>query len=322
MNFKKKLSVLAVPVLALSTSACKAPPDPGYQGYAEGEFVLVASPFAGQLTALHVRRGTQVQSGAPLFDLEQDAERAGQQEAKERVRQAQAQTQNLTTPRRPPERQAALAAVQDARSALELSTRELQRQEDLFAKGFVSESSLDAFRSRNERNRALLDQAQAQLVLSQQSMGRHEEVSAAKAEVEAARAALSQKDWALEQKSQQAPVSGLVFDTFFVQGEWVPAGRPVVSLLPPGNIKLRFYVPETAVGAIRIGQPVQVACDGCPAPIAANVTYVSVSPEYTPPVIYSREERTKLVFLVEARPEPGHAEQLKPGQPVDVKVKR
>jgi HlyD family secretion protein len=151
-------------------------------------------------------------------------------------------------------------------------------------------------------------------------VGRRQEVSAARASVEAARATLSQREWAMAQKSPVAPVSGLVYDTFFVPGEWVPAGRAVVSLLPPGNIKLRFYVPEPDIGTIRIGARVTVTCDGCGAPVPASVTYVSVRPEYTPPVIYSRQERAKLVFLVEARPERDQAERLKPGQPVDIRV--
>ena len=140
------------------------------------------------------------------------------------------------------------------------------------------------------------------------------------AQLEAARAQLAQTNWRVEQKSQDAPQAGLVYDTFFVQGEWVPAGRPVVSLLPPGNIKLRFFVPETAVGAIKVGQHVTVSCDGCGTPIPATVSYVSPQPEYTPPVIYSREERAKLVFLIEARPDATQATRLKPGQPVDVKL--
>ena len=110
----------------------------------------------------------------------------------------------------------------------------------------------------------------------------------------------------------------LVQDTYYSEGEWVAAGNPVVSLLPPGNIKLRFFVPETEVGALKIGQAVRATCDGCAAPIAATITYISRQAEFTPPVIYSREQRAKLVFLIEARPEAADAVKLKPGQPLDV----
>ena len=118
--------------------------------------------------------------------------------------------------------------------------------------------------------------------------------------MKAAQAALAQANWKLEQKSVAAPVTGLVQDTFFVLGEWVPAGRPVVSLLPPGNVKARFYVPEPALSSVRIGAPLEIRCDGCQ-PIEARVSYVSSQAEYTPPVLYSKESRSKLLFLVEAR---------------------
>ncbi|MNN69017.1 putative efflux pump membrane fusion protein [compost metagenome] len=111
---------------------------------------------------------------------------------------------------------------------------------------------------------------------------------------------------------------GLVYDTPYRLGEWVPAGSPVVRMLPPGNVKVRFYVPEAVVGALRNGQAVQVRCDGCAAPVAASITYVANEAEYTPPVIYSNETRNKLVFLVEARPSAADAIKLRPGQPVEV----
>jgi HlyD family secretion protein len=139
--------------------------------------------------------------------------------------------------------------------------------------------------------------------------------------VAAARAALDQADWRLEQKAQRAPQDGLVQETLFVQGEWVPAGAPVVNLLPPGNIKVRFFLPETQLGAVRIGQPVQMTCDGCGAAVSGAVTYIAPQAEFTPPVIYSRERREKLVFLVEARPAPADATRLHPGQPVEVALK-
>ena len=124
----------------------------------------------------------------------------------------------------------------------------------------------------------------------------------------------------LTQKSLRAPQDGYVTDTLYVQGEWVPAGSPVVTLLPPANTKVRFFVPERILGSIRLGQQVSVLCDGCGEPVPAPVTYVAPQAEYTPPVIYSRENRAKLVFMVEARPAPAHAAKLHPGQPVEVRL--
>jgi len=105
-----------------------------------------------------------------------------------------------------------------------------------------------------------------------------------------------------------------------VEGEWVPAGRPVVSILPPGNVKARFYVPETVLGSLQVGRKIEIRCDGCPAPLEAQISYLSSQAEYTPPVLYTREQRQKLLFLVEARIAQGAAP-LHPGQPVDVRLK-
>jgi len=118
-----------------------------------------------------------------------------------------------------------------------------------------------------------------------------------------------------------APEDALVENTFFNVGEWVPAGTPVVSLLPPGNLKARFYIPEPLLSSFQIGRPVEISCDGCPAPIPARVSFVSSQAEYTPPVLYSKESRSKLVFLVEARLDPAASGTLRPGQPVDVRLK-
>jgi HlyD family secretion protein len=308
----------ALVLLALLAGCGEAPP-PAWQGYVEGEFVLLASPYAGQLQKLHVRRGAAVEAGKPVFALESQSEQAARLEAEQRVKSAQARLQNLEEAARTPQIQASRAELAQARAALELSSTQLAQQQKLFREGFNSRARLDEARSAHARDLARVRAAEAQLDNVRQPVGREAERKAAESEVAAARAALAQAAWKLEQKSVAAPAAGRVQDTYFVEGEWVPAGRPVVSLLPPGNVKVRFYVPEALVGGLRIDQPVQVRCDGCPSPVAAKVVFVSTQAEYTPPVLYSKESRTKLVFLVEARPEAGAG--LHPGQPVDVILK-
>ena len=147
---------------------------------------------------------------------------------------------------------------------------------------------------------------------------RSDQVIAAGAEVRAREAALAKADWELSQKRQKAPKAGLVFDTLYREGEWVAAGRPVVALLPPHNIKVRTFVPETLIGRIHPGHPVRVSVDGVREPFVGTVSYISPKAEYTPPVIYSQESRTKLVFMVETVFAPDIAASLHPGQPVDV----
>jgi HlyD family secretion protein len=177
--------------------------------------------------------------------------------------------------------------------------------------------------------RAARDQAKAQLVLSEAEYARQERLlrtgPAAQQDFDRARSTrdqdrnrLTQAEWNLEQKKQTAPQTGLVYDTLFRQGEWVAAGKPVVVLLPPPNIKVRAFVPETRVGSIHYGDTVQVTVDGVSAPFVGKVSYISPRAEYTPPVIYSKESRDKLVFMIESVFDPAVSANLHPGQPVDV----
>lgn len=306
-------------LVCLSLAACSKPAnDTAWQGYMEGEFVLLASPYAGQLQKLMVKRGERVEAGKPVFALEQENERAARLEAEERVKTAAARLENLQGAHRAPELEAAKATAAQARASRELSASQLAQTEKLFRGGFVAQARLDEARSAHARDVARVAEADAQLRNLQLPVGRAAEREGAETEIGVARAALAQADWRLAQKSVVAPAAGIVQDTFFVEGEWVPAGRPVASILPPGNVKARFYVPETVLGALKIGQAVQISCDGCAAPVSGKLTYVSTQAEYAPPLLYSRESRAKLVFLAEARPDAGTS--LRPGQPVDVKL--
>jgi HlyD family secretion protein len=148
---------------------------------------------------------------------------------------------------------------------------------------------------------------------------RADERAAADAQVEAARQVLKQSVWRQQQKEQAAPADAQVADTFFRPGEFIAAGQPVVALLPPGGLKARFYVPESRLPDVALGQDVLLECDGCGAPIAARVTHIATRPEYTPPVIYSNSQRSKLVFMAEAQPAPQDATRLRPGQPLGVR---
>jgi HlyD family secretion protein len=302
----------------LLVAACGEPAGDAWQGYIEGEYVLLASPYAGQLEKLYVRRGDSIEAGKPVFALEQEAERAARLEAEERLKSAQARLENLQVPRRPPEIAALREQGNQARAALALSRSQLAREEELFKQGFSSKARLDDARASFARDSARVKEAEAQLRNSLMPLGREGERGQAQAEVKAAQAQLAQAAWRLEQKSVAAPVSALVQDTFFLPGEWVPAGRPVASLLPPGNVKARFYVPEAALGGMNIGRSIEIRCDACAGPIAAKVSYVSTQAEYTPPVLYSKDSRTKLRFLVEARLDDPQRAKLKPGQPIDV----
>src|SRR5437762_10158798 len=241
-------------LLLLLVGSCSDPPKSRFQGYVEGEFVYVASPLAGTLESLRVRRGDQVKAGDPLFALDETPEKA----AREQIE-----------------------------AALVLSEAEYARQDKLFRTGVAATQDLDRARSTRDQDKRRLDQT----------------------------------NWSFDQKKQAAPQSGLVYDTLFRQGEWVAAGQPVVVLLPPQNIKVRAFIPETRVGSIHYGKTTQVKVDGVKEPFVGKVSYISPKAEYTPPVIYSRETRAKLVFRVELIFDTKAAADLHPGQPVDVEFK-
>jgi len=185
-----------------------------------------------------------------------------------------------------------------------------------------------------------LAQAKANLVLSEVTYARRQQLrdghlevvsaeeldqaralrDADRSQVDAQMAALDKARWSFDQKQQFAPTDALVHDTLYRQGEWVAAGKPVVALLPPANLKVRFFVPQAVLPKIKPGQTVNVSFDGGPHVYPATVNYISTQAEFTPPVIYSRDNRAKLVFMIEAKFSPADANDLRPGQPVDVRI--
>ena len=182
-----------------------------------------------------------------------------------------------------------------AKASLVLSEAEFARREKLRAdQGVVSAEELDQARAQRDADAALVESQQA---------------------------ALDKAQWSFDQKQQFAPTNAFVQDTLYRQGEWVAAGNPVVVLLPPANLKVRFFVPQEKLPQIKIGQSVQVSFDGAAKNYSAAVNYISTQAEFTPPVLYNRENRSKLIFMIEAQFSPADAADLRPGQPVDVEVK-
>jgi HlyD family secretion protein len=297
-------------------AGCKPRPATGWQGYLEGEFVYVAAPLAGRLEQLAVQKGTRVAANAPLFTLERASELATQREAADRLRSARARLEDLKKGSRPSELAALEARLEQARAAAELSERELTRFTDLAKTGATTASDLDRARLTHERNTGFIDELTAQLTTARLG-GRSDAIAAAEAEVAAAASAKERADWSVAQKAQSAPRDALVNDTLFREGEFVGAGVPVVSLLPPENLKVRFFVPEADFAQLKAGDRVRVAITGGN-PLEARVNYLAPRPEYTPPVLYNRDNRSKLVFMVEAVFAGEAARDLHPGQPVDV----
>jgi HlyD family secretion protein len=153
-------------------------------------------------------------------------------------------------------------------------------------------------------------------VLLKTNVGTQKAFEDAEAALRTAEARLNSSQTRLARRRVASPVTGSVQQIYFRPGEMVPAGRPVVALLPPANVKLRFFVPEGVLPKVALDETVRVACDGCAADLTARVSFIARTAEFTPPVIYSLEERAKLVFLVEARPQ--RPEAFRVGQPVSI----
>ena len=300
-------------------AGCSQRDSNAYQGYIEGKFVYVASPQSGRMDHLSVSRGDTVAQGKALFTLEQEPELSAEGQARGLLRTEESRLADMQTGKRPPEKEVIAAQLSQAKVEYQKAADILKSDETQYAAGGLPLTDLIAARAAVEANAALVRQHQSDLDVAELP-GREAQIQAQTEVVAANRAALQQATWKLQQKQIVSPGSGLVFDTLYREGEWVPAGSPVVQLLPPGNIEIRFFVPETASGKLQVGQGISVHCDGRDSSVPASITFVSTQAEYTPPVIYSNESRSKLVFMVIAKPAADQAATLHPGQPVGVTV--
>jgi len=311
--------LLLAPFLSLLT-ACDHPTDQSYQGYIEGEYVYLAAPLSGYLGTLNIARGSHVDANALAFNISAEQEQQGLNEMESRAIAALEHLHNLSESRRPQEIAVMEAQLHSAGASFRLSDTQLKQQEALAAKGFVSSARLDEVRATYARDAAQLDSARQQLAIYRNSIGRWPELRGAEAEMRATQAQVAQKRWQVDKKKVLIPAPGEISETYYRIGEWVPAGQPVVSLLPDGKRLVRFYVPETRLASLHMGQAIHASCDGCVAPITATINFISSQAEYTPPVIYSQGSREKLVFRVEAVPAAKDATHLRPGLPVEVKL--
>lgn len=265
--------------LTLVLAACGARQTDTLQGYGEADYIYIASQEAGMVRDVLVREGDAVEAGAPVFTLDRNRLAFSAETAG-----AQAQAAN--------------AAIRTAQAEAALAQRNFARGSELFDRGFYPRARLDA-------DRAARDAANARLAQARR------EASAAGAATGLARQRLSDTDGA-------APAAGIIQQIYHRPGEVVAAGQPIAALLAPSNMKVRFFAPQDMLARLPVGARVQVSCDGCGEPIAATVSFVATDPQFTPPVIYSLDQREKLVFLIEARFDAPNA--VRPGMPVDIRL--
>ena len=261
----------------LLLAACGRNDDTAWLGYGEGDNAFIAAPQAGWVSSLHVERGAYVHRGDLLFTLDDTAQRASRDQA-----QATLQT--------------AKASLAQEEANLAYTQQQLTRQSGLARAHAGTPTDLDLAQSNHRQSQARIAQLQSQIQQMQ--------------------AQLAGADYSLNQRDVVAQTEGRVQDIYFRPGEYVPPSTPVLSVLPPRNVYVRFFVPETQFSKMHIGQKVRVTCDGCK-PMEAEISFIAQQEEFTPPVIFSQDNRDKLVFKLEARVPGGM--KLNPGQPVEVR---
>jgi len=305
----------SLPVIAGLFGACAAPP-PLATGYVEGEYVLIAPVETGRILALSKKRGDRVRMNEVLVRMEAADAEIAVREAEAAEDQAQAQLANLKEGRRSEEIAVIAATLLSAQAQAAEAKRVFVRESDLARRGINAKADLDQASTALEQADAAVAQASANLDVARLP-ARPMEIEAANAQVKQAQAKLADARWRLGHRQLTVPYDGVVDDIVRREGEVAGPSQPVISVLPDGAVKLRLYAGEAYLSRLKLGTTLAVHCDGCAEGLTAKVSYVSDNPEFTPPVIYSLENRQKLVYLIEARPA-GDAPALKPGLIVDV----
>lgn len=304
----------SLPVIANLIAGC-TPVMPMAVGYVEGEHVLLAPVEVSTVTSISVKRGDHVVAGDKLAVLEDSDAKIAVSSAKAQLAQAKSQLADLKQGRRPEEIAVLEASRNSASVQLSEAERASARVSSLSKRGIATAADFDTATTQLDLARSQLAQAEANLAVAKLP-ARENAIIGAEHQVEVASAALEQAEWRLSKRVITAPASGEVSDLILNSGDTTGPSAPVLALLPDGAVKLKLYFPEPLRVRLSVGAELAIRCDNCPNDLKAAVSFVSNEPEFTPPVIYSLENRQKLVFLVEAK-ETGGKNVLKPGQIVD-----
>lgn len=254
-----------------------------WQGYTEGKFTYISANYAGTLKKIFVSKGDFVHKDDSLLILEAQPERDEVTKARANVNAAEAN------------KKASIAN-------LDFSSLNYKRDTQLIQKHAIEQNEFDKSRTNFLNAQATAEEMDANLTAS--------------------KAILARTIWSFEQKQLVAPKDSLIFDTYYLEGELVLAGQAILSLIAEQDIYVIFYVSEKEVNKFKTGQQVLIHCDGCKKSVPAKISYISQQAEYTPPVIYSDETRSKLIYRIEASPSPNNTIRLHPGQPVTVTAQK
>jgi HlyD family secretion protein len=288
-----------------------------YSGYAEGEYVNISSTQSGKLDKLFVTRGDKVSINSNLFTLECESEALALKQVASDLAAAEATLKDYQKGSRPEELKVIEAQLAQATANANNADKQWNRNKTLYPANAVSKTQLDDSEALAKSTEAKVKEIQDTLKVANLSK-RLDQIAAQNERVEQLRSALKQAQWKVDEKGVKSRYNALVFDTLYREGEFVPMGGIIIRLLPPENIKIRFFVPQSVAESLQIGNSVSIIERSDGKKIAAHVTYISPEAEFTPPIIYSNESKNKLTYMIEAYPQKGDSPLLHPGQPVEV----
>jgi HlyD family secretion protein len=292
-----------------------AAPPAGWSGYVEADYFYAAAPSGGTIARLAVAEGDRIAAGDTLFVLDASQQQAQYDAAAARAEAAAASLDNLRTGSRAEEVDVIRASLAKAEADLSLARQNFSRSEELFGQGLIPAAQLDQGRATLAAAQAAVAQLEAQLKVAELP-ARDAQQIAAEASLAAAHADAAAAKAALDARTVVAPTAGRVERLFFKAGEVAGTGVPVVALLGAEALKVEFYVAEAERAQLSLGERVAVRCDGCPDGLTATISRFAATPQFTPPIIYSRDERGRLVFLTEAVLDGANG--VLPGQPVSI----
>ena len=304
-------------IVAVFPSFASVQTEDAFYGYVEGEYVYVSPRQGGLITELTVVDGQQVAAGDLLYKLDSDREKQALAAAQARLAATKAILLDKTSGVRSEELKVIHEKLRNAEAERDLARLKYTRTLELLGRNIVSTSQRDRDLTALNIAEANVRRTTAELAVARLPQ-REAQIEAARQEMTAAEANVLQAKVALADRTVRAPESGRIERVFLRVSEFANSGAAVVSLLPPGNIKVRFFIPEPARTNIRVGDRIIINCSGCAQEYPATISYLASEVEHTPPVIFSLEERAKLVFLVEGLLDTRDV--LLPGQPIDVRL--
>lgn len=310
------MRALVLLILATALTACSGEPDTAFYGYAEGDFIQIAPETPGRILRTGAAEGETVRAGDSLFSLDAIQEDTALAAAEARLRASQARFDDAAAGAREPEIAAVRDQLDQARAAEREARDTLERTRELFGQGHVSQARLDQAARAAEAATARVAEMRERLSLVQLP-ARENQLAALQAEIEAVRAERDRAADARARRDVLVPVDGRVHRQIRHAGELSGPNLPVFELLPDGAVHALLFIPADALASLPVGSVLDVTCDSCPAGLTARIRQIADAAEFTPPVIYSDNERARLVYRAEAEfdgsaPPPGTPLRLEP----------